>query len=73
MTRCRRLVPPLLALLLATVLSGCGAVIVTNTVVGAGSLVVGGAVGAVKVTGKAVGATAGAVAGLGRDPDDEAE
>ena len=29
--------------------------IVTNTVVGAGSLVVGGAVGAVKVTGKAVG------------------
>ena len=54
-------------------LSGCGAVIVTNTVVGAGSLVVGGAVGAVKVTGKAVGHTAGAVAGLGRDRDDEAE
>lgn len=53
-------------------LSGCGALIVSNTVVGAGSLVVGGAVGAVKVTGKAVGATAGAAAGLARGPDDEA-
>ena len=73
MNPCRRLVPSLLAVVLATILSGCGAVIVTKTVTGAGSLVVGGAVGAVKVTGKAVGATAGAVRGLGRDSDDEAE
>ena len=69
--RYRFLVPMLVVL--AAPLSGCGAVIVTNTVVGAGSLVVGGAVGAVKVTGKAVGATAGAVAGLGRDSDEAAD
>ncbi len=73
MNSCRRLLPPFLTVLLAMSLPGCGAVIVTKTVTGAGSLVVGGAVGAVKVTGKAVGATAGAVTGLGRDSDDEAE
>ena len=48
---------------------------VAKTVTGAGSMVVGGAVGAVKmtgkVTGKAVGATVGTVAGLGRDEQDE--
>lgn len=57
-------------LVLMLSLTGCGtymvAKTVTGTVAGAGSLVVGGAVGAVKLTGK----TAGAVAGIGRDDDD---
>jgi len=57
-------------LVLMLSLTGCGtymvAKTVTGTVAGAGSLVVGGAVSAVKLTGK----TAGAVAGIGRDDDD---
>lgn len=77
MTPCRRLVPvclaPTLVLALVLTLSGCGAIIVAKTVTGAGALVVDGAVGAVRVTGRAVGVTAGAVAGLGRDPDAETE
>lgn len=48
-------------------LSGCGTYMVAKTVTGAGSVVVGGAVGAVKLTGKA----AGAVVGVGRDNDDD--
>ncbi|MDP2733501.1 MAG: hypothetical protein Q8O63_10405 [Hoeflea sp.] len=77
MTPCRRLVPSCLALAvsltLCLTLSGCGAVIVAKTVTGAGTLVVDGAVGAVRVTGRAVGVTAGAVAGLGRDADEDTE
>ncbi|MEP3436927.1 MAG: hypothetical protein ABJN75_09105 [Hoeflea sp.] len=74
MSTCIRPLPRLLAglalsLTLTLTLSGCGALIVTNTVVGAGSLVVGGAVGAVKLTGK----TAGAVVGLAREEEDQAE
>jgi len=67
----RRLVSPLVALALAGSLSGCGTYMVAKTVTGAGSLVVGGAVGAVKVTGKAAGATVGTVTGIGRDEPDE--
>jgi hypothetical protein len=44
-------------------LSGCGTYLVAKTVTTTGSLVVGGAVGAVKLTGR----TAGAVVGIGRD------
>jgi len=63
--------PALIAgLVLILPLAGCGTYVVaktvTGTVAGAGSLVVGGAVGAVKLTGKA----AGAVTGIGRDDDD---
>ena len=49
----RRLVSPFVALALVASLSGCGTYIVAKSVTGAGSMVVGGAVGAVKVTGKA--------------------
>jgi len=73
MIACRRPVPLMLALVLSAQLSGCGAVIVTRTVTGAGSLLVDGAVGAVNVTGKAVSATTGAVVGLARGPDDAAQ
>lgn len=61
----RRLIPLLAVLSLTLPLSGCAAYLVTKTVTGAGSLAVGGAVGAVKLTGKA----AGAVVGIGRDDD----
>ncbi|MBC7283119.1 MAG: hypothetical protein H5U12_16985 [Hoeflea sp.] len=54
-------------------LTGCGAYLVTKTVTGAGSLAVGGAVGAVKLTGKAAGAVTGAVVGLAQEEDDQAE
>ncbi|AKI00256.1 hypothetical protein IMCC20628_01540 [Hoeflea sp. IMCC20628] len=73
MSSYRRLVPPCLALALALSASGCGTYMVAKTVTGAGSMVVGGAVGAVKLTGKAVGKTAGAVAGIGRDESAEYE
>ncbi|WP_420409710.1 hypothetical protein [Hoeflea sp.] len=58
------------AALLASVLllSGCGTYMVASTVSGAGSAVVGGAVGAVRLTGR----TAGAVVTAGRG-NDEAE
>lgn len=60
--------PPLLAaLILLLPLSGCGTYMVAKTVTGAGSMVVGGAVGAVKLSGKA----AGAVVSLGRDDDSD--
>lgn len=53
------------ALLFAVALSGCTVIAVADTaasaVVGAGGLVVDAAVGTVKLTGKAVGAAAGAV------------
>lgn len=53
------------ALLFALALSGCTVIAVADTaasaVVGAGGLVVDAAVGTVKLTGKAVGAAAGAV------------
>ncbi|WP_394689084.1 hypothetical protein [Hoeflea sp.] len=57
---------PTLALV-ALPLSGCGTYMVAKTVTGAGSVVVGGAVGAVKLTGKA----AGTVVGVGRDEDED--
>ena len=69
----RRLVSPFVALALVASLSGCGTYIVAKSVTGAGSMVVGGAVGAVKVTGKAVGATVGTVTGLGRDEADDSQ
>lgn len=53
--------------LVALPLSGCGTYLVAKTVTGAGSVVVGGAAGAVKLTGKA----AGAVVGVGRDDDED--
>ncbi|MCY0147305.1 hypothetical protein OEG84_06170 [Hoeflea sp. G2-23] len=52
---------------LALPLSGCGTYLVAKTVTNTGSLVVGGAVGAVKLTGR----TAGAVVGIGGDSDQE--
>ena len=67
----RRLARPCIVLLSLLPLSGCGTYIVAKSVTGAGSMVVGGAVGAVKVTGKAVGTTVGTVASLGRDEPDE--
>lgn len=70
----RRLLSSCVCLAMLTFLSGCGTYIVAKTVTGAGSMVVGGAVGAVKVTGKAVGTTVGAVgsaAGFGDDEPDE--
>jgi hypothetical protein len=67
----RRLLSPCVCLALLVSLSGCGTYIVAKSVTGAGSMVVGGAVGAVKVTGKAVGSTVGAVTGIGRDEPDE--
>lgn len=70
-----RLLSPVIVVAVTLCLSGCGTYMVAKTVTGAGSMVVGGAVGAVKmtgkVTGKAVGATVGTVAGLGRDEQDE--
>jgi hypothetical protein len=69
-----RLVSSCVCLAMLASLSGCGTYMVAKTVTGAGSMVVGGAVGAVKVTGKAVGATVGAVgsaAGFGDDEPDE--
>ncbi len=68
-----RLVSPCLVLALALSVSGCGTYMVAKTVTGAGSMVVGGAVGAVKLTGKAVGATAGAVVGLAQEQDEQLE
>ncbi|KGF66684.1 hypothetical protein LL06_26695 [Hoeflea sp. BAL378] len=64
-----RLALPLLLAALVAPVSGCGAVIVTKTVTGAGSLVVGSAVGAARLTG----AAAGAVVGLAVPDGDEAE
>tara|TARA_R110002020_G_scaffold86758_6_gene214215 strand:+ start:141 stop:344 length:204 start_codon:yes stop_codon:yes gene_type:complete len=64
-----RLAVPLLLAVFVAPLSGCGAILVTKTVTGAGSLAVGGAVGAVKLTG----AAAGAVVGLAVPDGDEAE
>lgn len=72
----RRLLSSCVCLALLASLSGCGTYIVAKTVTGAGSMVVGGAVGAVKVTGKAVGTTVGAVgsaAGFGGDEAEEFE
>ncbi|WP_275750286.1 hypothetical protein [Hoeflea sp. YIM 152468] len=66
MILCYRPGPSCLALALALSLSGCGSYVVARTLTGAGSLAVGGAAGAVRLTGTAVGATAEAVAGLGR-------
>jgi len=71
MSTYRRLVSPCLVLALALSVSGCGTYMVAKTVTGAGSMVVGGAVGAVKLTGKAVGATAGAVVGLAQEQDEQ--
>lgn len=73
MSTYRRLVSPCLILALALPVSGCGTYMVAKTVTGAGSMVVGGAVGAVKLTGKAVGATAGAVVGLAQEQDEQLE
>ena len=73
----RRLPAILTGLLLMLSLTGCGtymvAKTVTGTVAGAGSLVVGGAVGAVKLTGKAASKTAGAVVDVVRDEPDAYE
>ena len=67
--------PAILAgLMLMLPLTGCGTYIVaktvTGTVAGAGSLVVGGAVGAVKLTGKAASKTAGVLVDVVRDEPD---
>ncbi|MCY0095448.1 hypothetical protein [Hoeflea ulvae] len=69
----RRLVSHCLVLALSVSLAGCGTYVVAKTVTGAGSMVVGGAVGAVKLSGKAVGATAGAVVGLAQEQDEQIE
>ena len=65
---------PLLALLLASSLSGCAVVAVVDTaasaVIGVGGLVVGAAVGTVRIGGKVVGAGADMVLGSGTDTDD---
>jgi hypothetical protein len=50
-------------------LPGCGTYVVAKTVTGAGSAVVGGAVGAVKLTGRAAGAVV--KAGSGTDEMEE--
>ena len=75
MNTCFLRLPVILAgLMLMLPLTGCGTYIVaktvTGTVAGAGSLVVGGAVGAVKLTGKAASKTAGAVVDVVRDEPD---
>ncbi len=66
-TSFRRLAQLSTLCLVSLPLSGCGTYMVAKTVTGAGSVVVGGAVGAVKLTGK----TAGAVVGIGRDNDED--
>lgn len=70
----RRFPSILVGLMLMLSLTGCGtymvAKTVTGTVTGAGSLVVGGAVGAVKLTSKAATKTAGAVVDVVRDEPD---
>jgi hypothetical protein len=63
----RRLAQLSTLVLVSLPLSGCGTYMVAKTVTGAGSVVVGGAVGAVKLTGK----TAGAVVGIGRGGDED--
>lgn len=69
----RRLPAILASFMLMLSLTGCGTYVVAKTVTGAGSLAVGGAVGAVKLTGKAVGATAGAVVGLAQEEEEQLE
>lgn len=69
MTLSFRLLSPVLVLTLALPLSGCGAYLAAKTVTGAGSLVVGGVAGAVKLTGKAT----GAVVGLAQEQDEQIE
>lgn len=66
-TSFRRLAQLSTLALLCLPVSGCGTYMVAKTITGAGSVVVGGAVGAVKLTGK----TAGAVVGIGRDNDED--
>lgn len=63
--------PCLAVVLFASVLMlpGCGTYVVAKTVTGAGSAVVGGAVGAVKLTGRAAGAVV--KAGSGTDEMEE--
>ncbi|WP_299862403.1 hypothetical protein [uncultured Hoeflea sp.] len=61
--------PVLISLAVALPLTGCGTYMVAKTMTGAGSLVAGTAVGAVKLTGKATGTAAGAITGVGRDDD----
>ena len=62
--------PALVSVLaIALSLQGCAGYMVTKAVTGTTSMVVGGTVGAVKLTGKA----AGAVVGLAQNEDEQAE
>lgn len=65
----RRLSPVLISLAMALPLAGCGTYMVAKTVTGAGSLVAGTAVGAVKLTGKTADTAAGVITGIGRYDD----